>query len=46
MIRELINSLQNEKKKRRRGKRLNLLGKEDFGPIFYSLTKVEAARQY
>ena len=35
-----------EKKKRRRGKRLNLLGQEDDGLIFQSLIKVVAAREY
>ena len=35
-----------EKKKRRRGKRLNLLGQEDSGPQFWSPIKVVVVREY
>jgi hypothetical protein len=43
-IRGLINALKIEKKKRKRGKRLNLIGEEDRGPQFFSPSRVEAAR--
>ena len=42
----LQEALKMKKKKRRRGKRLNLLGQEDDGPIFWSPNKVVAAREY
>ena len=45
VIRGLIKALKHEKKRRRRGKRLNLLGQEESGPQFFSLTKVQAARE-
>ena len=46
VIRRLTEALKNEKKKRRRGKRLTLLGQEDSGPQFYSPIKVQAAREF
>lgn len=36
----LIQALKHEKKKRSRGKRLNLMGEEDNGPMFWSSAKV------
>jgi hypothetical protein len=38
--------IQIEKKKRKRGKRLNLLSEEDNGPQFSSLARIQAAREY
>ena len=46
VIRGLMEALKHEKKRRRRGKRLNLLGQEESGPQFFSLTKVQAAREH
>ena len=46
MIVGLTNSLKNEKKKRRRGKRLNLLGQEESGAQLFSPERVQAARDY
>lgn len=46
VIRGLTEALQDEKKRRKRGKRLNLLGVEDGGPQFFSPTKVQAARDF
>ena len=46
IIKGLTVSLRNEKKKRQRGKRLNLLGEEDSGPQFFSPQRVQAARQF
>ena len=46
VIRGLIKALKHEKKRRRRGKRLNLLGQEESGPQFFSLIKVQAAREH
>ncbi len=40
----LIGALQLEKAKRKRGKKLNLLGEEDSGPQFWSPSKVQAAK--
>ena len=42
----LIKALKDEKKRRRRGKRLNLLGEEDSGPQFFSPVRIQAARDY
>jgi hypothetical protein len=42
----LIGALQKEKKKRSRGKRLNLVGEEDNGPQFYSPSQVHRAKAY
>ena len=39
-------ALKQEKKRRKRGQRLNLLGEEDSGAQLWSPTKVEAARTY
>ena len=44
IIRGLNSALRNEKKRRQRGKRLNLLGDGDSGPQFFSPSKVQAAR--
>ena len=45
-LKGLVNALKDEKKKRRRGKRLNLVGDEDVGPQFFSPARVEAARTW
>lgn len=45
VIKGLNLALKAEKKRRQRGKRLNLLGEEDSGPQFYSPSKVQAARE-
>ena len=45
-IRGLEKALKIEKKKRKRGKRLNLIGQEEGGPQFFSPSRVEAARAY
>lgn len=42
----LISALKHEKKKRSRGKRLNLMGDVDTGPTFWSPTKVVRALAY
>ena len=42
----LIGALKDEKKRRRRGKKLNLLGEEGSGPQFFSPTRIQAARDY
>jgi hypothetical protein len=42
----LIRALKDEKKKRSRGKRLNLLGEESSGPQFYSPATVHCAKIY
>lgn len=44
VVNGLINTLRNEKKRRQRGKRLNLVGEEDSGPQFFSPSRVQAAR--
>ena len=46
VLRGLTNALKAEKKRRIRGKRLNLIGQEDIGPQFFSLARIEAARAY
>ena len=46
VINGLIEALKHERKRRRRGKRLNLLGEEDSGPQFFSPIKVQAARDF
>ena len=46
VIRGLLEALKNEKKRRNRGKKLNLLGEEDSGPQFFSPGRVQAARAY
>jgi hypothetical protein len=45
-IQGLITALKNEKKKRKRGKRLNLVREEDNGPQFFSLPRVFCALDY
>jgi hypothetical protein len=42
----LITALKHEKTKRRRGKRLNLVGEEDNGPQFYGPSEVLRAKSY
>jgi hypothetical protein len=42
----LIGALKTEKRKRNRGKRLNLLGEEDGGPQFFSPSRVLRAKTY
>ena len=46
VIRVLCEALKEEKKRRKRGKRLILLGEEDTGPQFFSPGRVAAARAY
>ncbi len=45
-IHDLEWAISMERKKRKRGKRLNLLGESDSGPQFFSPSKVVAAREY
>ena len=42
----LLETIKDEKKRRRRGKRLNLVGEEGGGPQFYSPAHVQAAKDY
>ena len=42
----LIETIKNKKKKRQRGKHMNLLGEEESGPQFFSPTHIQAARDY
>ena len=44
VIKGLITALQDEKKRRKRGKRLNLVGEEDSGPQLFSPGRIQAAR--
>ena len=46
VIRGLLDALKNEKKRRKRGKKLNLLGEHHFGSQFFSSGRVQAARVY
>ena len=46
IITGLTEALRNEKKRRQRGKRLNLLGENDSGPQFFSPGRIQAAREY
>ena len=46
VIKGLCNAFQDKKKRRKRGKHLNLLGEEDSGPQFSSLGRVQAAREF
>lgn len=46
MVKGLAEALKNEKKKRQRGQRLNLLGEDDSGPQFFSPGRVQRARDY
>lgn len=46
VVKGLCDSLKDEKKRRKRGKRLNLLGEEDSGPQFFSPGRVQAARDW
>ena len=42
----LLEALKTKKKKRNRGKRLNLLGEEDNSPQLFSPSKIQAACEY
>lgn len=44
--RGLLNVLNEEKKRRRKGKRLNLLGEEDVGPQLFSPGRIQAAKTF
>ena len=46
VIKGLCNTLQDEKKRGKRGKRLNLVVEEDSGPQFFSPRRVQAAREF
>ena len=46
MIKGLTEALRDEKKRRQRGKRLNLVGKEDSGAQFFSPGAVQTAREF
>ncbi|SLM33726.1 hypothetical protein LPUS_02273 [Lasallia pustulata] len=46
MILELTAALREEKRRRKRGKRLNLLGEEESGPQFFSPGRVTAVRTW
>ena len=46
IIRCLSNALRNEKKKRQRRKRLNLIGETGSGPQFFSPHRIQLARDY
>ena len=46
VIRGLEQALKNEKKKRQRGKQLNLIGKEDAGAQFFGSQEIQAVRDY
>jgi hypothetical protein len=42
----LTNAMKLERKKRQRGKKLNLLGESDVGPQFFSPARIQAARLF
>jgi hypothetical protein len=44
MVKGLITALQDKKKRRKRGKRLNLIEEENSGPQFFSPEKIQTAR--
>ena len=46
IIKGLIEAFQNEKKRRKRGIRLNIAGEEGSGSIFFSPSKIQAAREF
>jgi len=46
IIKGLQQSLKLEKRKRQKGKRLNLIGEEDYGPQFFTPERVRAAIDY
>jgi hypothetical protein len=46
VVRGLVTALKDEKKRRKRGKHLNLLGEEDSGPQLFSPARIQAARDY
>ena len=46
VISGLLEAFKYEKKRRQKGKRLNLLGQEESGPQFFSPSRVQAAREY
>lgn len=43
---KLIEALKAERKKRNRGKKLNLLGEDDDGPQLFSLSRVQATLNF
>jgi hypothetical protein len=46
VVKGLITALQDEKKRRKKDKRLNLVGEEDSGPQFFSPGRIQAARNW
>ena len=46
VVKGLVTALKDEKKRRIRNKRLNLLGEEDSGPQFFNPARIQAARDY
>ena len=46
VIKGLLIALQQEKKRRRRGKRLNLVGEEESRPQFFSPRRIQTAREF
>ena len=46
MINRLLKALKHEKKRRRRGKRLNLLKKKDSRPQFFSPAKIQTTKDF
>jgi hypothetical protein len=44
LLKGLANALKTKKKRRKRDKRLNLIGQEEGGPQFFSPSQIEAAR--
>jgi multidrug efflux pump subunit AcrA (membrane-fusion protein) len=46
VVRGLTTALQDEKKRRKRGKRLNLLEEEDSGPQLFSPARIQTAREH
>jgi len=46
IIKGLQQTIQIEKSKRKKGKRLNLVGEEDSGPQFFTPSRVKAALEY
>jgi hypothetical protein len=44
IMKGLVETIKDEKKKRRRGKKLNVLGEEDHGPQFFSPTTIKRAQ--
>ena len=46
VIKELYKALKQEKKRQKKGKRLNLLGEDNSRAQFFSLIRMQAAREY